>query len=53
MPEPAATAGLADTLCGGTDGVRLELAPWALAKVLPQDSPADVVAQEATVVVFK
>lgn len=48
-----AIAGLVDTLSGGMDGVRLELVPWALAKVLPQDGPADVVAQEATVAMFK
>lgn len=53
LPEPTAIAGLVDTLCGGMDGVRLELVPWAPAKVLPQDSAADVVAQEATVAVFK
>lgn len=51
--EPMAIAALVATLCGGMDGVRLGLAPWAPAKVLPQDSPADVVAREAAVAMFK
>lgn len=52
-PEPTAIAALVDTLCGGMEGVRLGLVPRTLGKVLPQDSPADVVGQEAPVPMLK